>query len=565
MDQGDKRVLGPWSVCSVFSVFPSCMISLLRPYVKVVVLWISGWLKYALERVWRMPFSVPHTWVTSPGNSGEGLYDRVSKEWLTNEMYRTYHHGDGSGTMVTVQTSTHAFHVNLGRLTDCSEYFRALSQSSMRETTESLIVLDHIPSSVFHSLLEFCFWNDFSVPQEELGEHIQVGSYLLAEAFVSQCLLALSGVLTPDTCLSYLALARDICCTELETTVFSYLSRHLLELPHLTRCLPAEDRAELARLRWQGDLRLCCVRKENLTSWNDIETEAARHLFTLDGSEVTGDWRPITELPFMADKWCFTTVVLLNYLYLIGGYRQRAKRGWEFKMASFRYNPFTNTWVSTAPLIKHRRHFSAVSCDGCIYAVGGWYLDSLVTPDSSTALYTAVERYHPWDNTWTFVSSLPLTHLQFTMSLSHDLPLATSLGSCLYVLGNIQRTGEKLLLQYDTRQDLWSELLPTLTKANADLPSLYFLGATDRLLVIGGNNSENVVTSFCVESGKWGQVKGAEKVALAGQGTVLGDQVYMPGIEHNAAVRLDLHSLSLTVLPPLPICTRYEALLHLSF
>lgn len=60
-------------------------------------------------------------------------------------------------------------------------------------------------------------------------------------------------------------------------------------------------------------------------------------------------------------------------------------------------------------------------------------------------------------------------------------------------------------------------------------------------------------------------MKGAEKVALAGQGTVLGDQVYMPGIEHNAAVRLDLHSLSLTVLPPLPICIRYEALLHLSF
>lgn len=71
------------------------------------------------------------------------------------------------------------YKVNLGRLTDCSEYFRALSQSSMRETTESLIVLDHIPSSVFHSLLEFCFRNDFSVPQEELGEHIQVGGRLI--------------------------------------------------------------------------------------------------------------------------------------------------------------------------------------------------------------------------------------------------------------------------------------------------------------------------------------------------------------------------------------------------
>lgn len=54
--------------------------------------------------------------------------------------------------------------------------------------------------------------------------------------------------------------------------------------------------------------------------------------------------------------------------------------------------------------------------------------------------------------------------------------------------------------------DSWSELLPTLTRADADLPALYFLGATDRLIVIGGNNSESVVTSFCVQSHRWEQV-----------------------------------------------------------
>lgn len=57
--------------------------------------------------------------------------------------------------------------------------------------------------------------------------------------------------------------------------------------------------------------------------------------------------------------------------------------------------------------LQHRRHFSAVACEGCIYAVGGWYLDSLVAPDSNTALYTAVERYDPWEDTWRFVSPLP--------------------------------------------------------------------------------------------------------------------------------------------------------------
>lgn len=54
---------------------------------------------------------------------------------------------------------------------------------------------------------------------------------------------------------------------------------------------------------------------------------------------------------------------------------------------------------------QHRRHFSAAACEGCIYAVGGWYLDSLVAPDSNTALYMAVESYDPWEDAWRSVHS----------------------------------------------------------------------------------------------------------------------------------------------------------------
>ncbi|XP_044048841.1 uncharacterized protein LOC122874694 isoform X5 [Siniperca chuatsi] len=395
----------------------------------------------------------------------------------------------------------------------------------MRETSESLIHLDHVSSSVFYNLLEFAFYNKFKVPQEELGTHIQVSSYLLAEAFLSKCLSVLADELSPGNSLSYLSLAQEICCVELKMTVFTYLSRNLLELPDLIKCLNDEEKDIVVHLRTQGHQRLCSLRKENLTSWNDPETERARHIFTLKG-----------RLPAACQE------------------RLGVQDGF----------------------LQHRRHFSAVACEDCIYAVGGWYLDSLVTPDSSTALYTAVERYDPWDDAWRFVSSLslssswfvsslPLTDFQFTMSLSHDVPLATSLGHCLYVLGSIQRTGEKLLLQYNTGKDCWSELLPTLTRVDADLPTLYFLGATDRLLVIGTNNSENVVTSFCVQSKRWGQAHRAEKVAFAGQGTVVGDQVLMPSIEHNTVARMDLQTLSLRVLPPLPISTRYEAIFYLNF
>lgn len=138
----------------------------------------------------------------------------------------------------------------------------------MRETSESLIHIDHVSSSVFYNLLEFSFRKKFKVPREELDTHIQVcrlhisvcsgkcsavihpktnhlllplfltlevSSYLLAEAFLSKCLSVLADELSPGNCLSYLSLAQEICCVELKMTVFTYLSRNLLELPHLIK------------------------------------------------------------------------------------------------------------------------------------------------------------------------------------------------------------------------------------------------------------------------------------------------------------------------------------------
>ncbi|XP_054887998.1 kelch repeat and BTB domain-containing protein 11 [Poeciliopsis prolifica] len=539
------------------------MINAIRKCFIMLIECLILWLKRGIKRLLGAN-SVVNNWIASTQIPPIRLY-QADSEWETNETLRTYHLGDKNGAKVTIQTSTHAFHVDLPKLSECSEYFRALSQSSMRETSESHIHLDHVSSSIFHNLLEFCFNHDFNVPQEELGVHIQVGSYLLAEAFVSRCLLALAHELNPSNCLSYLSLAQEIFCPELKNTVFTYLSRNLLELPHVIGSLHDEEREEVISLRAKGELCLCSLRKENLTSWNDPETERARNIFTMKCSEDSEDWHSVTKLPLRADKWCFTVVVLYNYLYVIGGYRQQRKKGWEFTMASFRYNPFNNSWVAASPLIKHRRHFSAVVCEGFIYAFGGWYLDSLVTPDSSTALYTAVERYDPWEDTWRFVSPLPLTDFQFTVSLSHDVPLTTSLGECIYVLGSIQRTGEKLLLQYNTKQDSWSELLPTLTRADVDLPTLYFLGATDELLVIGGNNSSNVVTSFHVKSKKWGKIHRTERVSFAGQGTHVGDQLLMSSIDHDTVVRLDLSALTIRTLPALLIPMRYEAIFYLYF
>lgn len=68
-----------------------------------------------------------------------------------------------------------------------------------------------------------------------LAVTLQVGSYLLAEAFLSRCLSALAGELSPSNCRSYLSVAQDICCPEMKATVLAYISRNLMEMSDLVR------------------------------------------------------------------------------------------------------------------------------------------------------------------------------------------------------------------------------------------------------------------------------------------------------------------------------------------
>ncbi|XP_054843799.1 kelch repeat and BTB domain-containing protein 11-like isoform X2 [Eublepharis macularius] len=213
-----------------------------------------------------------------------------------------------------------------------------------------------------------------------------------------------------------------------------------------------------------------------------------------------------------------------------------------------------------------RRHFSTAVVGHHIYAIGGWYLDSLLAPDSSTCLYTAVERYDPWTDSWAFVSSLPMGDFSFTISLSHDLPLCTAHAGSIYTLGTVQRTGEKLLLCYDVATDTWQELLPTLTRADADLPGLYFLGGTEPLFVVGSSSRDNVVTSFSVASHQWGPVRSLPKCSLAGQGLVWEGLLYMASPDLGAILQADLSRPACWLLlppPPFPLC--YEALFLLHF
>ncbi|XP_062990541.1 kelch repeat and BTB domain-containing protein 11-like [Elgaria multicarinata webbii] len=520
---------------------------------------VLGWLSRALRALWS---HFPRLW------KGPGAPRSLPEPWESCPELRVYRGGgDGDSPLLTVHTTPYSFQVDPHRLATESAYFQALLRSRMQEASGGQLHLDHLPSGTFQAILEWVFSGRFSLTEEELLTAVQAASYLLLPGFLNRCLAALGPLLSPQNCLSYLHFAEAVGCPELQAQVCGYLSAHLLELAEpVTGQLLPRLKEDLVQLRQRGPARLCVLRTENVSSLQPgSPLEPLRGLYWRPLPPEEGSWHRASQLPFRADKWSFSTAQLLNYLFIIGGYRERrGTRGFTFRMAAFRYNPLTDTWKPTAAPNKRRRHFSTAVVGGHIYAVGGWYLDSLLAPDSSTCLYRAVERYDPWADRWAFVSSLPLGDASFSVSLSHDLPLCAAHDGSIYALGSLQHTGEKLLLCYDVATDTWQELLPTLTRADADLPGLYFLGGTEPLYVVGSNAQGNVVTSFSPSGRQWGPVRPLPKCSLAGQGLAVGGLLYMASPDLGAVLEVELGGPGCRPLPP-PFPLFYEAFFLLHF
>ena len=127
-------------------------------------------------------------------------------------------------------------------------------------------------------------------------------------------------------------------------------------------------------------------------------------------------------------------------LYALGGYNTDDS---EYLASAERLTDLNGEWQYIQPMQTPRRFFAAVNCNGVVYAIGGMYGE-----EKSTRL-KSVEKYDSAKNQWKYVSD---------MSTARSAHAACVLRGKIYVVGGIDTEGNVVneIECYDPVNDVWS-------------------------------------------------------------------------------------------------------------
>ncbi len=151
---------------------------------------------------------------------------------------------------------------------------------------------------------------------------------------------------------------------------------------------------------------------------------------------ATNSWTTKTPMP---TPRCGVGVVSVNgKIYAIGGHLDISQNHNE-SSAVEEFNPITNTWTEKTPLTI-ARSYPAVSVNslGNIYAIGGNIKDPAEVP---VILTDTVEEYNPINNSWSTMTSFPISTFQFGAALG--------INNKVYVMGGQTMDAEAVNTVYE--------------------------------------------------------------------------------------------------------------------
>ena len=228
-----------------------------------------------------------------------------------------------------------------------------------------------------------------------------------------------------------------------------------------------------------GDFVYC------IGGWKVISSTA--RVWRMKLNEPNMKWEEVASM--MIGRSEFGAAVYKNGIAVVGGWTLRAKKSAEF------YDLFHNQWKTLAPMNDYRKLNALVSCNDCLFCLGGY---------GEGKCLSSVEKLCGIDEVWQNVQSMQTPRCEFAS--------VSCLGD-IYAIGGRSNQFEstKSVEKYDFKSNSWNYA----NEMNVERRGHSACVMQDKIYVVGGKNAANKFVSeiecYDPSSGQWSIVGRTEK------------------------------------------------------
>ncbi|KAM4675092.1 kelch repeat and BTB domain-containing protein 13 [Discoglossus pictus] len=287
-------------------------------------------------------------------------------------------------TKLQIKVEGSLFTTEKDLLVEHSEYFRALFQSGMRESTQEEIQLQSLGSMGFLITLRVLGGERPILNSDEILQAVECAAFLQVEILTKH----LVNLINSDNCLVMYHAAATYGLLELFHAAALFI-RDIYELVEEDlRCLPTELIDYVDSL-----LSSTFVAVGAHTPTVHFLEDASRTMCYLNEQE--NRWESLGCIPDHASTFLAGITTLDNKIFIVGGARGANKQVVEM---SFCYDAVSHSWSDFACPNQLRYEVKLVGHEGHLYAFGGEF---------EKVPLASVEKYSLSSQTWTFGKELP--------------------------------------------------------------------------------------------------------------------------------------------------------------
>ncbi|XP_053127749.1 kelch repeat and BTB domain-containing protein 13 [Hemicordylus capensis] len=324
---------------------------------------------------------------------------------------------------VRIQVEEEFFSVDKALLVENSEYFRALFQSGMKESTQQEIRIRDLSATGFCIMLKILEGGHPVLSCEENLQAVECAAFLQVQAMAKYLMNSINS----DNCIILYQAAAVFGLLDLFHRAALYIRDSYAELEEYLDCL-SPDLLDYMESLVPSTLVAVGAHTPTFEFLEDL----SRTICYLE--EESNTWRTLSCLPLTASTFLAGMATLDNKIYIVGGVYGYNK---QVVGQSFCYDVMSNSWSEFPGPQQLRYDITLMAHENYLYAIGGEFEK---TPLKS------VEKYNLSTSSWSFTS---------------DLPQAAAAAPCAQAMGRIfvclwKPLDTTIIYEYEPQKDLWA-------------------------------------------------------------------------------------------------------------